>query len=479
MLDLKAMRPLALFAVLTTMCSCHRDFGKNDYRAYFGGEVVNPNNRFVLFCKDDKVIDTIPLEANNTFFKAFDSLAPGLYSFRHEPEYQYVYFDKNDSLMVHVNSRNFDESVVFCGRGDQKNNFLMEQYLRDEKDKDNIFNVLDYDVEAFIEHIDSVHEKNEEYYKKRKSAIKWSPEFDKVARAAVDLHYYSKKEIYPSIHKMRTGDDVIEKLPADFYDYRARVNVNDSVLASFAPYVSYLTNMINNMSAINYHNHFSADDLTLKTNLGKLEVADSLIKNEKLKNTVLNNIAFGYLLEDQRMENNQKFLDMFHKYSTDDIRKNEITRIGNSIQLLKSGNHLSSADLVDVDGNKVSSESFEGKTTVVFCWTEKLSSHFFAAHKKAADLAKKYPNIQFIAINVDGNRQKWKNELAKLQNHNIKEFQAKDFKDLRNRWAITKIHRTIVLNADGRIKNAFTNLFDADFEKELQTDSFRNAVTVK
>jgi hypothetical protein len=68
------------------------------------------------------------------FYAKFDSLLPGLYTFKHyfEPEYQYVYFDKNDSLMVHINSKDFDESIVFCGRGDEKNNFLMELYLKNE-----------------------------------------------------------------------------------------------------------------------------------------------------------------------------------------------------------------------------------------------------------------------------------------------------------------------------------------------------------
>jgi hypothetical protein len=32
--------------------------------------------------------------------------------------------------MVRVNSRDFDESIVFCGRGEEKNNFLMEIYLK-------------------------------------------------------------------------------------------------------------------------------------------------------------------------------------------------------------------------------------------------------------------------------------------------------------------------------------------------------------
>ncbi|HQX05092.1 MAG TPA: hypothetical protein PKZ44_13330, partial [Flavobacterium sp.] len=120
---------ICLVATLYAFIGCQKEFKDDNFTAYFGGEVINPKSNFVLFLKDDVVIDTIYLDNKNRFIQKFDSLAPGLYTFKHEPEYQYVYFDKNDSLMVRINSMEFDESIVFCGRGDEKNNFLMELYL--------------------------------------------------------------------------------------------------------------------------------------------------------------------------------------------------------------------------------------------------------------------------------------------------------------------------------------------------------------
>ena len=99
-------------ALLFTVTGCQKEFDKDNYTAYFGGEVINPKNNFVLFLKNDEVVDTLFLDKNNRFIKKFDSLAPGLYTFKHEPEYQYVYFDKNDSIMVRLNSNNFDEYYV-------------------------------------------------------------------------------------------------------------------------------------------------------------------------------------------------------------------------------------------------------------------------------------------------------------------------------------------------------------------------------
>ncbi len=182
-----------LLPIIALFSSCKNEFKSSDYVAYFGGEVVNPNNPYVLFCKDNEVIDTLKLDKNNRFFIQFDSLSPGLYSFKHEPEYQYVYFDKNDSIMVRVNAQDFDGSVVFCGRGDQKNNYLMEQYLRNEKDKNDMFEAFDYDVDKFIKTIDSSYQVSKKFYADKKEEIKWNDEFDAYAKAAVDFPYYSRK----------------------------------------------------------------------------------------------------------------------------------------------------------------------------------------------------------------------------------------------------------------------------------------------
>lgn len=458
---------LFLSILLPLLISCKKEFQNDNYVAYFGGEITNPNNRYVLFCKDNEVIDTILLNKDNTFFKKFDSLAPGLYNFKHEPEYQYIYFDKNDSIMVHVNSRDFDESVVFCGRGDEKNNFLMEMYLKNEEDRNYLFEVFDYDIDKFNHIVDSVHVKNEKFYQTKKGNIKWNDNFDVYAKASYLYPHYTKKELYPIIHNMRTGKDVYEKIPASYYSYRSKIDFNSEALSDFSPFVMYLNHMLNNVSTIKYHNHFSEVDLALKTNINKLNIADTLIKNRVVKNKILNNIAFQYLLEDQNVVNNQEFLKIYHKYSTDNSQKNEINNIGNAIQQLLSGKKLPNVELVDSNGKKYNSDDLIKKNTVIFFWTENANSHMISAHKKILAFKKKYPNYEFIAINLD-NDGDWKKTLSKHNFRDIRELRCSNFEDIKTKWAITKIHRTIVINSDKSIKNAFTNIFDVTFEDNLK-----------
>ena len=453
---------------LLILSSCNKEFKANDYRAYFGGEVKNPTNRFIYFSKNGVVIDTIPLQKDNTFFVQFDSLAPGMYTFKHDPEYQYVYFDKNDSIMVHINSKDFDESIIFCGRGDTKNNYLMESYLKNESDKEKMFDVYDYDISKFTFNTDSTYKSNKKSYNIHKNDIKWSKDFDEYAKAALDFNYYSKKELYPVIHKLRTAEDVFDKLPNHYYDYRKNIDFNNVELSTYSPFVIYLSHLLNNVGMVKYHNHFSDIDLALTTNINKLNIADTLIKNEKVKNSILNNIAFSYLLEDQNMINNQKFLESYRKFSTDNSKKNEILRIGNAIQLLIAGNQLPEVNLVDKDGLTIFSNSIIKKKAVLFFYTKEALTHLAAAHKKALAFKSKYPDYQFIAINLDKDQKEWLELLSNYKFEGIQEYRCSNFEDIKNKWAITKIHRALILDGNGKIKNAFSNLFDVKFEYELK-----------
>lgn len=465
---LNTTKYLLILSLIGLMTSCKKEFSGDNYVAYFGGEVANPNNPYVLFCKNNIVIDTIPLKKDNTFFIKFDSLTPGLYSFKHEPEYQYIYFDKNDSLMVHVNSKDFDNSIVFCGRGDEKNNFLMEMYLRNEKDRDQMFDIFDYNFEKFNANIEKTNKDNLKFYKAKKQEIQWDEEFDVFAKAMVEFPYYTKKEVYPVIHKIRTGEDVTSKMPKEYYDFRKQIDFSNEALTDFSPFAMYLNHMLNNVASLNTKKNLSEADMSLKTNINKLKVADTLIKNQKVKNIVLNNIAFQYLLEDQNMVNDKAFLETYRRYSTDKSKKNEILKIEKAIQLLNVGKSLPSVELVDVNGKKTTTNDLVTKNTVFYFWSEKLNSHLVAVHKKVKEFEKAFPNYNFIAINLDSNIDTWKETLTAYQFNPAKEFHCSNFEDIKDKWAITKVHRIIIVNADKTIKNGFANMFDVNFVDNLK-----------
>lgn len=462
------LKTLLYLTILAALTACGN--GEDAYTAYFGGEISNPRVSYVVLSYADQNIDTIPLDENNRFFIKFDSLAPGLYSFKHGADYQYVFFDRNDSLMVSVNSADFDRSIVFSGRGEQKNNFLMELYLLHEEDRTKGYGIYDYSYNDFKKAIDSTYALRKAFYERSKQGIKWSDDFDYFALNRLNFNYFTKREYYPYIHARRTGKDVRPYLPDDFYHFRNSINFDDPKLTQFSPFVRYLTAMLNNMAISRGQRGNDKAENSLRDNIAKLNIADSIFSNENIKNEILDNIAFSYLLEDQNIANNQKFLQHFMQVSTDDSEANEIKRMSKAIQRLNKGARLPQVELVDAGNKYYGIENDIGKETVIFFWTGCAQTHMKMVFDKVASLKNEHPHVNFIAVNVDKDEE-WRKIPNFTAFEHAMQLRAANFNVLKEKWVLTKINRTIILNADGTIKNAFTDLMSNDFKMQLQNNS--------
>jgi hypothetical protein len=434
--------------------------------AYFGGEIENPKNNFVVFMKNDKVVDTFYLDENNRFFHKFDSLTPGLYSFKHDPEYQYVFFDKNDSLMIRLNSNDFDNSLMFCGRGDEKNNFMMELYLKDMKLKNDLFDVYEQPEKVFSKYIDSSNQNIKNLYNKRKAFINWSEEFDEVAKTNILLNYAYKKEVFPIVHEFKTGENIKTNLPKSYYNYRKKIDVNQDNLLYYSPFINYMTSMLNNIVLTKSKGNL--DDMSLENNIKKLEIVDTLIKNKHVKNLVVNNIANMYLLSDQCSINNGKFFSLYSKMVSNENMKAKVMKTASNIQKLRNNNVLPEISVLDTNNKRVVINDLITKKTIIYFWTKQSDSHSFYSHKKVDELKAKYPDIQFIAININNTQEDWLKEINAKKYSNSIELRAIDFEELQNKWVINKVYRTLIINKNGTINNAFVSLFDANFESYLQ-----------
>ena len=131
-MNFKNLISLACLVFVLGSCSLK---GDSCNATYFGGQIVNPGENFITLSKDDIVIDTIYLDKENNFLTQINIEEEGLYSFKHSLEYQYVYIQPRDSILIRLNNWDFDESLVFSGRGSEKNNFLISLYLQNEEEQ--------------------------------------------------------------------------------------------------------------------------------------------------------------------------------------------------------------------------------------------------------------------------------------------------------------------------------------------------------
>ena len=103
-------------------------------RIFLGGQILNPSSRTVTLYQGNKPIEMFQLDGELRFQKKYDSLRSGIFKLEHLPEYQSLLLEEGDSLWVRINAAAFDESIVYSGSGASKNNFLMELFLKQEKE---------------------------------------------------------------------------------------------------------------------------------------------------------------------------------------------------------------------------------------------------------------------------------------------------------------------------------------------------------
>ncbi len=455
--------PITFYFLLFFMFSCNKKKVEvNNLSAYFGGEIANAKANYLLLYKNDKIIDTLYLDKYNKFGKKFNFLSPGMYIIKHGTLTKYVYFDKNDSLHLHINTKDFENASSFYGDGKDKNNFLLEMFSQSKADRDLVWDFYSKPYTAFRKSIDSLKDIRTAFYLRRKTEIGWSNTFDAYAKAIIDFDYYTRLESYPYAHKNRTDLPVTDSLPDDYYDFRSKINLNDERFSEYKPFTRYLAVRLN---SILDHKKFKS---VFDESIAKLGIVDSLIADEKVKNRILNNVAFQYFIEDQDEENNTHFLKTYKALVKDTVFQREIFDIKKSIHFLAPRQSLPFVDLIDTKLNPLILKDTLQEQTVIFFWTKNALNHFNQSQQKALQLIQSHKNLTFLSINIDSDRNSWQKLIINRPKHpKIIEAFASDFDQLCDQWFITRLNRTLIVHQDGSIQNAFTSLLAKDFNKEL------------
>ena len=99
-------------------------------KTYFDGKIIKPSTNTISVLKDEKLIKSEKIFDDGYFKFELDSISNGLYNFQLNPEFQYIILNNGDSISLRLNTLDFDESLVFIGKGSRINNFLIDIFLK-------------------------------------------------------------------------------------------------------------------------------------------------------------------------------------------------------------------------------------------------------------------------------------------------------------------------------------------------------------
>ena len=465
------MKPLYVFFGLFLVLSCHKTH-KTSRAVFIGGDIINPTNDYVVLYDTKDQIDTLFLNTENRFAYRFSDFKPGIHSFVHGGKHQSILLEAQDSIMMHINTHDFDESIVFNGDGAKKNNYLINVLLKLEKEDSQTNAAYAKSPFEFHQNIETLITKN---LNELQLFLKKNPNsdlFNKIATASIKYHYFMRKELYPYRHFGKNNLTNLKELPSDFYAFRNDIVYNDIDLKDFYPYYNYLFPHINNLALeqlILTKKGFNLDDHKLDYTIRKLELIDSLVTNTMIKNNLLKYTTRNFISNATSIDQSYILYQSFLDKSSNDKDKKYIKNLFKHAQGLQPGFQLPPIEVINNKNETLNINTIFDKTSVIYFWDNASRYHFENSHIKVKTLQKRYPNIDFIAININAmHTNVWRNMIYGNRFKIDNEYRFSDPSYAKKRLAINHIKKVLIVDKDGVILNSTVDLFAPEFTKFLK-----------
>lgn len=456
------MKKFLLLFFLLGFLSCAEE-GIESNAVYLAGEIINPTDRYVVLLKGEQPLDTAALNDQNRFAFRLDSVQAGLHSFKHDPEYQYVYLEGGDSLQIRLNTIAFDESLVFSGRGEEINNFLVELFLESEGEEYLIRDsYIPMEPKAFSVRLDSLKVFKLKRLEKLQQETPLSEGAYQAAEASILYQNYLYHEKYPFWHRKMTGDGGLHDLPSDFYHYRKNVSYDDPGLTFLRPYHDFMIYHIGNLAYMGCRKscEISKNEIgnKLHFNTHQLHLIDSLVTGEELRDNLFRTVAFDYLLKNDSEENFEKFMKEFHRLSGTNRHLPEIDRLGEAIQNLRPNQEVPDLMVENSTGINQSLQTISADGNVVFYfWSGPQQHHLTNIVRRVRTLSEIHRGYRFVGICLNTDRERWKTLVDSYSLDPEDQFWAGDFEKFVQTLVVDNTYKS-VLARDGKIVNGFANL---------------------
>ncbi|SFZ81953.1 conserved protein of unknown function [Tenacibaculum maritimum NCIMB 2154] len=446
------MKYIIPFFLLSIVFACKES--KENNTAYLGGKIINPKSDYIILFNHDKVLDSIKLNEDHTFSRKFNNIKEGLYYFKHGPEHQYIYLEPNDSLLIRLNTWDFDESLVFSGSSANKNNILINSFLDAEKKEQFFHNLHQLPPSKFKAKIDSLKQVNLKQIEEFKiNNPNVSNKFLEILNISFIFPLYSELECY-TVNYKPTINPI--NLPS-FFKHRKSINMGLDSIMFFSTYSDYVIGKIYNDV---YQQGFQKD--TDEFTVALLKAIDNNISSEKLKNTYLKHATVKYFYRKSSCDINKNSFYTFFKLNTSIKDKKEIQRLLNDAKQLRRKDSFPSFNVMNSNGDSLDIRKvIKGKKSAVyFRNTDHSLSNTVASRTNF--LSKKVPGIQFVIINMIGNNDYYSRKMNTKEQYYLKD-NSKAYQFLTSKYP-----RTVLVSENGVIQNGFSSFNSMKILKQLQ-----------
>ncbi|MFP2996788.1 TlpA disulfide reductase family protein [Spongiivirga sp. MCCC 1A20706] len=436
------MKRIVLFAFsLMLLISCSKK--ETVEYALFSGQVTGGVAKEVIV-SGPNFEKKIPLNANNTFADTLHITVKGYYEFFIGQERSEIYFDKGDNINLTINLNLFDESIAYTGDGSERNNFLAEKYMLNEKSIGEEMAHYSLNPTAFKDKISKITEDKIALLESKNV----STDFKTVETQNIRFSYLSSLQEYPTAHNYFVKGDTLH-LPNNFSEELDTLDLyNDHNYKNFSSYRNLvalrLSEKMGNIAETNGGNY----------NAAFMKVANDIPKGY-VKNEYLHLLAFAMLSPSSDLD---EMYAMFMENTSNQAYKEEYKEKYERLTALAKGRTSPTFNYENHKGGKTSLADLKGKYVYIDVWAT-WCQPCIAEIPSLKKMESLYHNkdIAFVSISVDRKNayDTWKQmvvdkDLGGIQLYADNAFQS----EFITAYSIDAIPRFILIDPEGKIVNA-------------------------
>ena len=447
---------LIILVSITVLLGCNNSQVCNS--TYFGGKIINPKSNCIILFENEIPLDTFYLDKNNTFLGEIPSLHEGLFNFKHGNEQQYIYLQPKDSLLIRLNTWDFDETLVFSGKGAERNNLLIDSFLESERERRIFFQYYDLSPTEFSAKVSQVEKvKLDRYNDYINNHPEESDKFNDILKTALTFPLYSKVENYPLAHSAKINHDEHSVINKDFYKHREYISLDNDSLMFFYAYRDYvLSNLYNKVNSLGYD--LNSDEFTVNL----LKEISAELNDENSRNSMLRKIFIRHFYWKSSRKINENIVNTYFDLTTNLEDKKLMLNLTTDVKKIEEGELLNDFKIIDYNkSHKSIRRLIKNKKSVLYFWNPEFIGKDFIA-SKIQYLSEKYPDLEFIGVRIyDDNKER----IFKLD---IKSQYYLESNSKANSFLTSQLPRTILINKKGIVVNSYASLSSTKIFNQIE-----------
>jgi thiol-disulfide isomerase/thioredoxin len=430
--------------------------GNKSPKVNISGKIIHPigNKVYIHYYKDmisydQGVADSATLDAEGNFSMRFKWQESGYAEIFHGVEMSRLYLIPGDSLQVSLDTREFDETIHYEGRGSEVNNYMAAQTLNGGIKRPSV--VYKLSESQYIHLLDSLEKKDllflDSWFSPVQAKNREISEFINLEKAKAKYARIADLNSYPVMYTYYNSLKEQVKLSDSYHELMKKLPLEDPAADKSHVYLNFRYEQMDR-------------------EVGKLQKLDTLKKFYELQETyiaehftgILKEYAetksiYNMLIYHNDVKNGKRRIKYFKTYAQNARYKELLDETLADISRLMPGNAAPDFTLTDINGKKVSLKDFKGKVVYLDIWASWCGPCLMeipAAKKLHEEM--KDRNIVFLCVSVDDDEEAWKKTVRRDEIKGIQLISKGGFSsEIARAYLVKGIPHYVIIDKKGKI----------------------------